>query len=130
MKYEEMSDFEINSAVAAIVTGGDVIEKHDMAEAPTAEGVQVIYKIGVHGEFLDYCNNPSDAWPIIVDNAISITSIGDLNWNADSLISIEESANDYNNFECVSACSSQDKNPLRAAMTCFLKMKDAESNAN
>ncbi|AUR83723.1 NinX [Vibrio phage 1.039.O._10N.286.55.A2] len=112
MKYEEMIDFEINSAVAKIVTGGDVIEKHDMAEAPTDSGVQVIYKVGVHGEFLDYCNNPSDAWSIIVDNGIGMHKQHNQSWF---------SSWTTGEFDCV------DKNPLRAAMICFLKMKGSEN---
>lgn len=110
MNYKDMSDFEINGAVAAIVTGGDVIEKYDMAEAPTVDGVQVIYKIGVHGEFLDYCNNPSDAWPIIFENELSLWKVLD-EWEASS---------------CNGNIQHSDKNPLRAAMICFLKMKDTE----
>jgi len=40
MNYEEMSDFEINGAVAAIVTGGIVVGFDDMAPAPTDDGAE------------------------------------------------------------------------------------------
>lgn len=118
MNYEDMSDFEINEQVARL--------RFDVFAA-CHDGSRKNGSVRASGVEFDPCNNPSDAWSIIVENAISITSIGDLNWNADSLISIEESARDYNHFECISACSSQDKNPLRAAMICFLKMKDAQN---
>lgn len=126
MNYEEMSDFEINKAVSGFVDFGNTVVTHnndnEVVYLCEKDGLWDMLPIG----HFDPCNNPSDAWPIIVENAISITSVGDLNWNADSLISIEESASDYNHFACISTCSSQDKNPLRAAMICFLKMKDSE----
>lgn len=110
INYDDMSDFDINSAVAAIVTGGDVIEKHDMAEAPTESGVQVIYKAGVHGEFLDYCNNASDAWTIIQQIWVELMSPpyrGYGTWWDNTVV----------RYNC---------GKLRAAMICFLKIKDAE----
>lgn len=124
MNYEDMSDFEVNGAVAAIVTGGDVIEKYDMAEAPTADGVQVVYKVGVHGEFLDYCNNPSDAWPIVVDNEITIAKhVSNDEWEA---YGGGYEVNYDHEIESCRDAEFMDKNPLRAAMICFLKMKDTE----
>lgn len=67
--YEEMSDFEINKAVAIIagVTFNDDGEPVRFVECDT----------GAYADFneieFDPCNNPSDAWPIIVDNKISLT---------------------------------------------------------
>lgn len=71
-KYDEMSDFDINYLVAKIATDGDVIDKDGMWSTDNENAVQVIYKVGVSGEYKDYCNNPSDMWPIIVDNSITI----------------------------------------------------------
>lgn len=72
----------------------------------------------------DPCNNASDAWPIIVDNQITIAKsayydlweayAGGYEVNYDHVV---ESSLD---------CESVHKNPLRAAMICFLKMKDQE----
>lgn len=73
----------------------------------------------------DPCSSPSDAWPIIVDNCISLTTIGDGNWHADTVESID--CTDSNHFTCTSSNHFHDDNPLRAAMICFLKMKDAEN---
>ncbi len=64
--------------------------------------------------FPDYCNNPSDAWPIIVENKIAIDFIDGYGWTANPA------------FNCSISVSCHDE-PLRAAMICFLKMKDAES---
>ncbi|MBN9706208.1 DUF2591 family protein [Enterobacter roggenkampii] len=62
---------------------------------------------------MDYCNNPADAWPIIVDNRISLLSVeclnGDISWLAKN-----------------KACPSRgDKNPLRAAMIVYLQMQES-----
>ena len=58
--YSKMSDFEINSAVHSEVME---ISGLDSFKAK------------------DYCNNPADAWPIIIDNKISIVSL-DNKWLA------------------------------------------------
>ncbi|HGE8458752.1 TPA: phage protein NinX family protein [Serratia marcescens] len=58
----------------------------------------------------DYCNSPADAWPIIAGNEISINY-----WRSGVL-----EADRYG------VHTVKDKNPLRAAITVFLMMKDAE----
>lgn len=120
-KYEEMSDFEVNQCIARIVTDGDVIELDDMFPGPSEAAVQVIYKVGIHGEFVDYCNNPSDAWPIIVENKICIQ------WYEDGH-GIYASASMATSDESNNSFISDDENPLRAAMICFLKIKE-QNNA-
>lgn len=122
MNFEEMSDFEINQLVAMIVTGGDVIERHDMAEAPTDDGVQVIYKAGIHGEFVDYCNNQSDMMPIVFENEISLTPTG-LNgvWVAMHKPKIDKDNKIHANILEYS------ENPLRAAAICFLEMMEVKN---
>ncbi|MCP4321484.1 MAG: DUF2591 domain-containing protein [Alteromonadales bacterium] len=84
MNYNELSDFEINKLVAEKLTGKESI-------------------------FVpDYCNNPSDAWPIIVDNRITVAPYDDASqgWSAtyDTSFFID------------------DDNPLRAAMIVYLMM--------
>ena len=67
----------------------------------------------------DPCNNPSDAWPIIVENEISVDPSGEA-WQFDGEAAkwhYEDGI--YNNILCP-------KRPLRAAMICFLKIKEAE----
>lgn len=56
----------------------------------------------------DYCNNPSDAWPIIKTNHINIGWAGDEEWFA----------------RTVHTAKVFDANPLRAAMIVYLMMKD------
>ncbi len=113
MNYEDMSDHEINMAVTCIENkcqGWSVLGDNSG-----------FYHCGVDGggfyevECVDYCNNPSDAWPIIVDNKINIE------WR-DSLKLHPLAKGTGGN-----ACHWSDKNPLRAAMICFLKMKDSEN---
>lgn len=56
----------------------------------------------------DYCNDPKDAWTIIIENKISINWYFDRVWGAFSN-DMESEGQDPNN-------------PLRAAMLCFLAM--------
>jgi hypothetical protein len=62
----------------------------------------------------DPCNNPSDAWPIIVDHSISIMQIeGEQEWIAFFW---------GDDFECSHA------NPLRAAMIVYLMMQEGTND--
>lgn len=108
MKYEEMSDFEISQAVTCEVYGC-----HEWSV--NQEGT--FYHCGPDGSGIfiqkvaDYCNNPSDAWPIIVENKISIVPTGGW-WRARP----EKTA-----------CPEQfHDNPLRAAMIVFLIIQEAK----
>lgn len=89
--YSKMSDFEINCRVHSEVME---ISGLDSFKAK------------------DYCNNPADAWPIIVENRIRINPILYTKWMAE----------DY--LEDVSSC---DDNPLRCAMIVFLMMQDTQN---
>ncbi|AUR88322.1 NinX [Vibrio phage 1.112.O._10N.286.46.B11] len=112
MNYEEMSDFEINSAVTSILYNCKGWELNWTNSCFFHCGID---GSGYYSQSInDYCNNPSDAWPVIVDNEINIEfqDGGFVNAWVD---------NDSGSFE-----SQIQKNPLRAAMICFLKMKDAE----
>ena len=93
--YAEMSNFEINSAVSMALL--------DKSANPSARYVA----IG------DYCNNPADAWPVIIDSMISIRPVGNDGqlWEASGMDGMKA---DY------------DKNPLRSAMIVFLMMKEGE----
>lgn len=113
--YESMSDFEANKAVASIFLPCDYVfdEEHKKVDV-----VGTVTKLGGYGEpyeelvkygDFDPCNNPTDAWPIIVENKIGLTPshCGEF-WEAD---------HDY---------FFRDKNPLRAAMIVYLMMNEAE----
>ena len=106
MNYEDMSDLQINRLVAEKMGGyagdcGEWLKDGVKVKDPEIEFL--------HTE-RTYCSSPSDAWPIIVESGISIQPTGD-SWISGS---------------SVLGTQFIDKNPLRAAMICFLKMKDAE----
>ncbi|MEM8069909.1 DUF2591 family protein, partial [Morganella morganii] len=62
------------------------------------------------------CNNPVQATPIIIENKISVNYIDkDIGWGA------------YHFDEEKGELEIYDKNYYRAAMICFLIMKDAEN---
>lgn len=106
MDYSKFSDLEINLRVAEIIYPGKKFTEAYSFGEPDGPKVQWIRG---YAEFLklDYCNNPADAWPIIVENEISIVS--DSEWIAR-----------YGSFYSTS------KNPLRAAMICYLMMQESE----
>ena len=93
--YASMSDFEINSAVSMALL--------DKSANPSARYVA----IG------DYCNNPADAWPVIVENKLSIYPSAE-RWGVEGF-----NADDPFYF---------DENPLRAAMIVFLMMKERKND--
>jgi hypothetical protein len=97
MNYESMSDFEINKAVAnklglfvvAVAQDGIIVNGSSLS--------------------IDYCNNPSDAWPIINGNSINIKFDG----HGGGAF-----ADEYGSV--IIRC----KNKLRAAMIVFLMMQN------
>ena len=102
--YNELSDFEVNGIVAGLINSSD------------DEGV--IYTVGNKYHMnsktkqkFDPCNNPADAWPIIVENHITLQAYA-----------TEYSAYPLSDRDTLAT----NKNPLRAAMIVFLKMKDSE----
>ncbi|QIF93943.1 phage protein NinX family protein [Proteus vulgaris] len=103
-KYTELSDFEINKNVFIKLYGEESLKDKDMFNS--------FYRT-------DYCHNPEDAMPIIIENKISLRAptITD-RWKA-------EFVDEYGNY--VGYIRALNKNPLRAAMEVFLMMKDAEN---
>lgn len=118
MNYEEISDLQINLLVANAI-GVDAAENSGVVfGAVKHECDNVVSVMGV----VDYCNNPSDAWPIIVANNISITKCIRLD---DWEVFGGGVCVDYDHCiisECGCFCSN--KNPLRAAMIVFLMMQE------
>lgn len=107
--YSKMSDFEINKEVA-LSLGIEVVGWDGKIYGGLERNIDnVTSVIGV----IDYCNNPSDAWPIILENNIWIQPdmIGDGFWHC---------------MDCNDDIHAKDKNPLRAAMIVYLMMKDEE----
>lgn len=105
MNYEEMSDLQINLLVANAI-GVDAAENSGVVFGTVKhDGDNVVSVIGV----VDYCNNPSDAWPIITANKIGTVPVNGW-WRASSVI--------------VGYQEQHDDNPLRAAMIVFLMMQE------
>ena len=106
MNYEEMSDLQINLLVANAI-GVDAAENSGVVfGAVKHEGDNVVSVMGV----VDYCNNPSDAWPIIVANRINVYA---------------SEGPDF--MPWMAGCGGfmvSNKNPLRAAMVVFLMMQE------
>lgn len=116
MNYELMSNFEINKAVSMAVDFGDLAcFANDEREVVYICEVDGAYSMNPVGDF-NPCNNPSDAWPIIIENEISIVdpiSCGlDKKWMASKFYP------EFNKKDI----DWDDKNPLRAAMIVFLMM--------
>ncbi|MEG5932306.1 phage protein NinX family protein [Enterobacter hormaechei] len=125
MDYTELSDFEINNLVA-ISLGAKVTDSYRVGE----ERETVYYSLGgdefairrgfgnINDDF-DPCQKPSDAWPIIADNRISIMFDGTL----------PEYEGEYHEWcDALSSCRNfgiqHQLNPLRAAMIVFLMMQE------
>lgn len=121
MDYSKLSDFEINSAVHnalmsepydIVFLGGDKI-RWVRGDTDVTTG-KVEYK---KNSLKDYCNNVSDAWPIITENNISI--ILD---NATMPCATSNARDLFNNEDPVVTVVYE--KPLRAAMIVFLMMHD------
>lgn len=109
-KLSDFTDFEINKRVAIKI--GFSPEECDIAKRGTSlVGVKWNEDTGYATHVVDYCNNWSDAGPIIVENRISIDCIHDQGekWLA------------FSGDDC--EYRSTHKNPLRAAMIVFLEMQ-------
>ncbi|MEQ4898620.1 recombinase [Proteus vulgaris] len=97
-KYTELSDFEINKAVFIKLYGEESLKDKDMFNS--------FYRT-------DYCHNPEDAMPIIIENEISmIKSSGGWMCCHGSVGNVEH------------------ESLYRGAMEVFLMIKDAENENN
>lgn len=123
MKYEDMSDFEINSAVHnALMREPYKIEflGNDRIRWVRGSTDVTTGKVAYSKHSLkDYCNNPADAWPVIEENNISLIldnpTMPCATSNARDLF-------DDDDTEVGVAYG----NPLRAAMIVFLKMQETK----
>ncbi|EQA1694539.1 phage protein NinX family protein [Enterobacter hormaechei] len=111
MDYSQLSDFEINKRVADIVMNGTWHVRPSHPDNTTGGWLYGSSGIQTH-DLPDYCNNASDAWPIISANRIAIIPA----MNADKWAA---NHGDWDVF-------STDAKPLRAAMIVFLMMQDAK----
>jgi len=103
MNYSEMSDFEINKAVADTLFSNI----SSTIRLTNGDAIQVIYIVGDYPhmtEMLDYCNTPNDAFPIILENKIDVTFVRLLD-HTETCRSVD--------YYCQGIVT--DDNPLRAA---------------
>jgi len=112
MNYENMSDLEIDFLVSA-----EKWKERCLSLNTWNDSAKETYKDIQSGTcvYADarYCNNPTDAFPIIVENNITIELSHDCTFEAYTT---------FNGKRC-SAIFSEKRDALRAAMICFLKMK-------
>ena len=109
-----MSDFEINKEVLIKTKYYD-----DISDRQVKKDSAVSWGDGCNWHRFDPCNNPADAWPIIIGNRIALHPLHPVyvnEWRA--------SAEDDCGFI---GYSSSNASPLRAAMIVFLMVKDAEN---
>jgi len=105
MDYESLSDFEINKLVAEALGFAP-------KEWAGRDDVVLIKEMGF-AMLKDYCNSPSDAWPIITESRMSMEYECDVKgWYLEV-----ESADG----RCFFAYN---HNPLRAGMIVYLKMQE------
>lgn len=129
--YASMSDFEINSAVHNALLdkpyeltfhgGGKITWKDKDSGRVIETGIVGYTKNGLH----DYCNNPADAWPIIIGQKLSLINADDEWLCVPDYATVDGVAGEdiqkiYFSYGYV------DANPLRAAMVVFLMMKESE----
>ena len=106
INYDNMTDSEINKLVAK--RQGYFYSSPSCTSIFEGEGGDLyLLKGNGWGKTVNYCNNPSDAFPIIVEHRISILPWKEPLWHSYSL-------------NC--KLRYPHKNPLRAAMTLYLMM--------
>ena len=110
---EGMGKADINLLVAKIMFKNIDYEEILTYEGDYSGSAQIIAKTGFQGYIKDYCSNPSDIMPIIIEHKISLNWLGDLigKW-----IAIEDSQDE----------TSEDENPLRAACIVFILMMEGK----
>ncbi|HHS9775878.1 TPA: phage protein NinX family protein [Raoultella ornithinolytica] len=119
MDYSKLSDFEINRLVFASKTGLSALSYPHSADNRSCghKDINDIY------HWFDFCNAPSDAWPIIIDNKLSLNNYGE-SWEAS--FEHDEPVGAFGTDECVTS-GVEDKNPLRALMIAFLMKVEIEN---
>ena len=124
-KWQDKSDFEINKAVAISLDKDGSIESvtQNKSKLKCLNSIALIkFKDWDSLEKFDPCNNPSEAWGIIIENKISLIKFDDYDdWIACE--QIEDSSHHELGGCTINGESYSDKdNPLRAAMIVYLEM--------
>ena len=122
MNYEKMSDFEVNRAVACRLDGNDLdifgrpmFASDCYFSVPSGSSVEW-HQFGCdESKLFDPCNNPSDAWSIIVNMIFGGCIVQML--QAGVIVTLQGGGR----------IQVMDKNTLRAAMIVFLMMQESKS---
>ncbi|MEG5836678.1 phage protein NinX family protein [Enterobacter bugandensis] len=115
MDYSQLSDFEINKRVGIAL--GKELMPDDCQDFGLSGFPEVMLR---NGDIKDYCNDPTDGWPIIVSNHISLMHEESLGkWCAGKPYWVD-------GCEWQLDIDVMDENPLRAAMIFFLMMREAK----
>lgn len=117
MDYENATDEQINKAVTMAV-GKFKDSDYSSVSGNYHKGnvFDCNYSVGV---VHDYCNNPSYAWPIILEDKINLLwNTESTEWEAQAVVTIDM----YQPPTC--EYYYYDKNPLRAAMIVYLMMNE------
>ena len=119
--YSKMSDTEIAQKVFFWL-GNDFCQNGGLAHINN-DGFFFFDNRNVKRKF-DPCNNQADAWPIIIDNKISIVSL-DNKWIAAPVDAVIDGITGDSEVCFYASCDAVfDVNPLRATMIVFLMMQE------
>lgn len=110
--YSAMSDDQIAKEIAVL----EALEKSSTRKSGEGVKGKIVYRGDGEWSWFDPCNNPSDSWPIILENKINIDHRESI--KAGAMASQSGRKEIY----------AVDKNPLRASMIVFLMMKDEAVN--
>lgn len=112
MDYSKLSDFEINGLVASLTQRiGDHTQAREKTFIHEYVDCGEIKQACIGWKEFDPCNNPADAWPIIVENRIRVNPVLYTKWMAEDYLEVISLTND---------------NPLRAAMIVFLMIQEGK----
>ncbi len=117
MDYSHLSDQEINLLVVKIQHP----DKNFIESKTRPPSVVLLNHIN---NWVDYCNNPEDAWQIIHEHGISLA----FDKNEDEWVAWGDFAFDLAGWDMKEQPVEyqHDQNPLRAAMCVFLMQKEEE----
>lgn len=119
--YSVLSDFEISCEVLAVF-------EPDVNHMSLSDDKSCFYDCGPVGngwnqiDIPDYCNNPADAYRIVIENKISIA----FDTNEDEWLAWGDFEFDQCGWDMINepAIYHSHANPLRAAMIVFLMMQE------
>lgn len=119
MNYNEMTDLEINKAVA-LALGCHIRKSAYDTDYYFTDDCKAWDKCAPHGpvENFDPCNSWTDAGPIIQDNKITVLHDEQLGWCAGVAYWVDGYEFGF------SKCEYAHPNPLRAGMITFLMMQE------